>query len=548
MMSRTGGVSITESEPPDTYQFLDEFDLFSTSNLGMLNFLVARYYTLHPIVGNAIDLHVDICYSDLEIGGVDGEVKAAYEELFEDLDLVNQSYIWLLSYFLFGESVNIGRWDEEKSCWSEILWVPTEKVFIIEEKDKDDSNKLRRKYQFDRSGLDSVELLVGSTYRGYSDYYMNPFFVRSMFGTTSPRDWEPVDEFYVMHMSREIPWTLFKNRGVSMVLRVLRDLMYEENLLRANMKIARDRLSAPDLWKIGDPTSPEGWMPDASELADWRQTMRKAQADPNYEVFTHPFVTYENYGANSRLLPITPEIERLEERIANGLWTNREGMSGRGTSYGAATVDQQIREHRYGTHRGRLYLMIIADILKPVALARDYYMDSTAASKGKIKIGNRIKLMLPDFRRLLGGRRATKTFEEKRKKLALPDLLPKSRIRLQDSTDKVQTLMRMRDSDKTYIPDELILKEIGFTMKEVKDAQDKAQGSNQDPLVWARRKGESQVPGGGEMFPMPTPRGPVGPGPGPPPGVPGEPIFPRAPAGEGEEAEAITPPAPPGGE
>lgn len=566
------GANVQTVSPQDTSPFFSEFDLAIPRDLAVLNRLIDYYATFHPLIANSFDLHAEIAWSDFSITCQDASIQKDYEDLIDDLGLKKKLWACYHEWFKFGESVMVGAWNEDDKIWTEFTPIPMHKI-RVEQMTEPSTHKNVIKYYYqvspeDRRKMEAFANTAGGQTKYWTDYVSYDLSTNFIEAYLNYGDIIPIHEFYMFRVVR--PSNGYDLRGRSLGLRILRDALLEDYLQRAQLKVARDRLRAPDVWLIGDPDRP----PDDSEIDYWRTLVERQANDPNYQIVAAPPMELRNYSANLRLLQMEPEVNRIMERMALSLWTPLEGMKNysAATYAGQATL-QQVRESRYSTYRKIMEEEIIKKIFMPIAVARKYIKKTKTADGGAQLIlpslvnhprSSMIKQEIVNLevsmaeakhfkyedmveRMSIEGENMSKLMKiagkVSRRDLDLPTIVPKDRIRLQDNTEKLRVLLQIAGKDNYPIPFKFICEELGYNYDKIIEYYEEMK-EGVDPM-WqpaamktpsTERSGMGLgIPGGGFGGDLGGPSAELS----PPPGLEGMPG-----PGEGEALQGESPPPP----
>lgn len=175
----------------------------------------------------------------------------------------------------------------------------------------------------------------------------------------------------------------------------LKDLMHEDKLREAQMAVADGHITPMQIWKLG--SVEKGYVPTADELADFQDMLQQGEHQNLFRIVTHDAVTYETKGVQEGLLPITPELEAITERILIALYTSRGIVSGEGPSWSASVMAMKVLEGRY---QNKLYRLanIIKGLYKKIAIANDFYKATEAEVNHKVYKGKSDReLIIPEI-------------------------------------------------------------------------------------------------------------------------------------------------------
>lgn len=346
--------------------WLSEIDLVLPRSRHFLNNLIFTFYKQDGLVGNTIDLHTQITYSDFALTNIDEHVTAEYETILDNIDFRNKLYLMMLDYYLYGETFVVGEWDSHNYCWSDIHLRPPHCFTLRDESYQADevpvaNPELRIMYHRDMYH----EWIGKQTTNVTTDIYFSGLM---QFGAT---DVHEIDPFYVF-MVRDIPSGACI-RGHSCVTRALSWLLYARVLINANYRIARDRLKYPDVVEVGLPQYEWYGFATPQRIQDVMRQVQFASSDPNAFLVTPGDVKFNLATEKLRLLPLAAELEHCRKMISLALWSGVDEMAEkRAFSYASEFIHNRIREYRYAVHRNKFKKVLLSNVLLPIAVARGY--------------------------------------------------------------------------------------------------------------------------------------------------------------------------------
>ena len=210
----------TVRQGPEVYS-----PLWLNSNLNLprdratINAWCRSFYALNPLVHNAINLHSTYPISKLNIRCHNKKVEKFFNEMIEEIDLMNICVQIAQEYWLLGESFIYAELDEQNAKWSRLLiqnpdYIVVKKSVIASEpiimlrpdenlKNIVKSNKASDMEQKKQLGPHIVEYVK----RGQNI---------------------PLDNFYVSHLARRI--SPYEIRGTGMPVSIFRNLMLMDKL------------------------------------------------------------------------------------------------------------------------------------------------------------------------------------------------------------------------------------------------------------------------------------------------------------------------------
>ena len=109
---------------------------------------------------------------------------------------------------------------------------------------------------------------------------------------------------------------------------------YKDKLRTAQWLIAERHILPIKMVKIGNDNRPAS----EEDLETMQEELSNVAMDPLLTIVTHHAVDFDFVGANSKILPITNEMEQIETEFINALSLNKAIINGDGPSYSNAQV------------------------------------------------------------------------------------------------------------------------------------------------------------------------------------------------------------------
>lgn len=365
---------------------LSSINFYIPVERSILNQWVRYYYRFHPLVGNAIDFHTEMPMSRFGFKGIkDNSILQFYEEMAEELDLFNLLVDILREYFLLGEAVPYLYWDESYNCWTDAELINPDFINV-------------RGHPLLMTG--------GTTFKGYNSKYIIELIpdqsLRDFAGSTNPDDqllrnqMDPallealktgnnikLDPFNVSMILRK--QHRYEPRGTSIVLRILKDLMYEDKLREGQYSIAEGHITPKQIWKLGD----KDHIPTDDDLADFRNLLIDANNDPLFSIITHYAVSADFVGSAGKVMQLVPEFEFVYNRVLTGLFLNKSLAHGEGVSHQNASIALRALMSRYIQIRGMIEDWCENKIFTPVAIANGFFETTKAEIDHKVRVVNK---------------------------------------------------------------------------------------------------------------------------------------------------------------
>lgn len=330
-----------------------------------------RYYdAFHPILPNSLDIHTLFPISDFSFKGVnDPYVSRLYDFIKNDvLNLLNWVILVSSEYERLGEAFSFFQWDDFNGYFNSATILNPDLLEIYPFDWEGD-----RRFVISMDIPDTFQVLYDK--KNIDSRYQKMWMsldpvIRRCVESGLPIPLNPDNVFGMQRLQHA-----YDVRGTSQVLRVLKDLMYEDKLREAQMAVADGHITPYQIWKIGN--SQAGYVPTTDELKDWDDMLANAEHQNLYRIVTHSDVTYETKGIQDGLLNIAAEMDKIEDRILTALYTSRAMTTGEGPTYSNAVIGLKVLEGRYQNKLYRIALTI-RSLFKKIAFANDFY-ESTPA-------------------------------------------------------------------------------------------------------------------------------------------------------------------------
>lgn len=427
----------------------------------ILNHWIRYYFRFHPLVGNAIEFHSEIPISRFGLKGIPAQhtyILNFYEEMIEEMDMFMLLHDILKEFFLLGEAFPYLYWDPDFNCFTDSELINPDFVEVRGHPlvGTTRGSSYGGKYRF--------ELIPDQTLRDFVaseddldkelKAEMNPEFISAVKSGKNV----VLDTFNMSMISRK--QHRYEPRGTSIVLRCLKDLMYEDILREAQMKVAEGHIAPKQIWKLGDKEN----IPLPQDLEDFRQLVIDAHNDPVFSIVTHYALSYESHGSSGKILPLLPEFEFIYNRILTALFMNKSLAHGEGPNYATASVAMRALMSRYIQIRGVLEDWCFAKVFLPVAVANEFWIqpESNVSGSGPY-------LNLPSSRKPI-----------------VPQIDWRAKANLLDDSTIKQSMLELLRNGK--IPVKMICDTFELDYEYVKTWMEKEQGSVFDPVYQDARK------------------------------------------------------------
>jgi hypothetical protein len=355
-----GGNGDVGKQGPDLYS-----PLWLNSNLNLprdratINAWCRSFYALNPFVHNAINLHSTYPISKLNIKCPNKDIEKFFNDMIEEIDLMNICVQMAQEYWLLGETFVYSEMDESRGKWSRLLIqnpdymivrptvVANEPVISM----KSDSNLERIVFSNKPSDIEQRKQLpqhvVDCVRRGQNI---------------------PLDNFHVSHLANKI--SPYESRGTGLPVCIFRNLMLFDKIRESKFAQADNMINPLTIVKIGS----ENYKPTPMDLEAWRNVFAEAQYDKDFKIFTHEGVTVERVGYGQGIYDTSGDITQLVKEIYVGLQVPAVLMDGGAdTTYANGGVALDVLKQRYMQFRNMLAIWLKRKIFAPVSKIQGFY-------------------------------------------------------------------------------------------------------------------------------------------------------------------------------
>jgi len=356
-----GGDSVKQI--PEVYS-----PLWMTSNLNLprdratVNAWCRSFYALNPIVHNAINLHSTYPISKLQIKCHNPEVQKFFDDMIEELDLMNICVQIAQEYWLLGEAFVYAELDKYKGKWSRLVIQNPDYMVVKRTVNANeplimltpDENLKRIVFSNKPHDIEQRKQI--------SEYIVN---------CVKKGDTIPLESFNVSHLARKI--SPYEIRGTGLPVCIFRQLMLFDKLRESKYAQADNMINPLTLVKIGSEGA-DGLKPTFADLEAWRQVFEEAQYDKDFKIFTHPGVTVERVGYGSGLVDISNDVGQLIKEIYVGLQVPSVLMDGGSdTTYANGGVALDVLRQRYMQFRNMMSQWLRRKIFAPISKIQGFY-------------------------------------------------------------------------------------------------------------------------------------------------------------------------------
>lgn len=358
-----GGNGDTVKQAPEVYS-----PLWINSNQNLprdratINAWCRSFYALNPFVHNAINLHSTYPISKLNIKCPNKDIEKFFNDMIEEIDLMNICVQIAQEYWLLGEAFVYAELDESRGKWSRLLIqnpdymivkrtvVANEPIIML----KPDKNLEKIVFSNRPSDIEQRKQLnshiIDSVKRGENI---------------------PLDNFHVSHLARRI--SPYEIRGTGLPVCIFRQLMLFDKLRESKYAQADNMINPLTLVKVGT-DGPDGLHPTFADLEAFRNIMEEAQYDKDFKIITHSGVSIERVGYGQGIYDISGDITQIIKEIYVGLQVPPVLMDGGAdTTYANGGVALDVLRQRYMQFRNMMSIWLKRKIFAPISKIQGFY-------------------------------------------------------------------------------------------------------------------------------------------------------------------------------
>lgn len=326
-------------------------------------------YDNEPIVAAGIDFYSDFPLAGFKIECGSPYVKGYFEKLSKKLNLITLMPQIAHHYYLHGDVILFATIDCPK-CGG----------MGVDKKTNDTCDHEGATISHvDILNPDYIEITPGFGNMPASYYYTpDENLIRVV------REQQPKEQFNMIpealrpiilqgqpiKLSNDAVWHLkhgsnyFAPYGTSLLKRLMGVYAYKDKLRTAQWLIAERHILPIKMVKIGNDNRPAS----EEDLETMQEELANVAMDPLLTIVTHHAVDFDFVGANSKILPITNEMEGIETEFINALSLNKAIINGDGPSYSNAQVGLLALNKRLDQIRNQVAYWIEERIFRQVAL------------------------------------------------------------------------------------------------------------------------------------------------------------------------------------
>lgn len=354
-----GGTGDVVKQSPGIYT-----PLWLDSNMNLprdratINAWCRSFYALNPFVHNAINLHSTYPISKLNIKCPNKDIEKFFNDMIEEIDLMNICVQIAQEYWLLGESFVYAELDESKGKWSRLL-IQNPDFMIVQRTVVADEPRIMLRPD------ENLKKIVSSNRP--TDIEQRKQLNQHIINCVKRNENIPLDNFHVSQLARRI--SPYEIRGTGLPVCIFRQLMLMDRLRESKYAQADNMVNPLTLVKIGS----ADFKPTFADLEAWRNVFESAQNDKDFKVFTHEGVTVERVGYGQGIYDISGDITQLIKEIFIGLQMPSVIADGSDITYANGGVALDALKQRYMQFRNMMSVWLKRKIFAPISKIQSFY-------------------------------------------------------------------------------------------------------------------------------------------------------------------------------
>lgn len=414
-----------------------------------LNKWKRHYYYSEPIVGAACELHSEFPLSTFDVVHEDSGLQKEFQGWMDDLGMYDFLLDMLLEYWVIGEAFPFGFLDNIEDPHT------FEKFVLL------DPSLVEVKYDplVGKTGEPVLSLGMSNTIndivnKGSGDKETGDLYAKipqDVIDASKSGEKMPLSNLQCYQFKRKADY--FSLRGVSIIERCLKTLMYRDKLREAQYVVADRHITPKEFYMIGT----EQQKATSAELNNFRDLLAETYNQPNQAIIWHHALKIQWEGANGRILPLQPEFQYIDKQLAIALLINEGIVTAERQPYASTSVALDVMIQRYLSLRMRVEEWLRNFVFKTVCSLNKIVKPYQFEIDHKIRVGR------------------------KERNLWLPDV-KWNKANLRDDIPKLQFLMQA--VDKGFLPAEYLYTPLDYKKEDVltKLAEEKERKKKETPV------------------------------------------------------------------
>ncbi len=350
----------TVKQTPEVYS-----PLWLNSNLNLprdratINAWCRSFFALNPFVHNAVSLHSTYPISKLSIKCPNKDIEKFFDDMIEEIDLMNICVQIAQEYWLLGEAFVYAELDEGKGKWSR-LHIQNPDFMIVKRTVVASEPIIQLRPD------ENLKKIIFSNRP--TDIEQRKQLNQHIIDSVRRGENIPLDNFHVSHLARRI--SPYEIRGTGLPVCIFRQLMLFDKLRESKYAQSDNMINPLTLVKIGS----ADYKPTFADLEAWRSVFEEAQYDKDFKIFTHEGVAVERVGWGQGIYDISGDITQLIKEIYVGLFVPPVMMDGGSdTTYANGGVALDVLRQRYMQFRNMMSTWLKTKIFAPISKIQGFY-------------------------------------------------------------------------------------------------------------------------------------------------------------------------------
>lgn len=341
--------------------------LFQMANLQLprdritMNAWNRNFYDTHPLVHNCINLHATYPISKINIKCKDRKIEQFFNDMAQDIDLINILQSVALEFFKMGEVFPYAELDEHNGVWKSIIIQNPDYIHIK-------TSILSGEAVISMRPDAALQRLVHSNHP--ADIQLRRQISEEIIYHVKKGNNIPLDNFHISHLyMKSSPYDV---HGTSPIVSIYKDLMLYDKLRESKFAQADNLVNPITLVKVGGGAEGE-YHPTGDDLEKYRQIFEAAQYDKDFKIITHAGVTVERVGASGAIIDINQDMTFILDNILHGLMVPKAVITQEGASFNSATVGLEVLKQRYEAFRNMMAQWLTKKIFAPISEIQEFY-------------------------------------------------------------------------------------------------------------------------------------------------------------------------------
>jgi hypothetical protein len=315
------------------------YDFSQNEELAKVRAFTRLLYTTDPIIGSCVDIFSRFPILGGHVECKDNRIEDFYGEAFYDEDHLD--YEEFLEdtgreYYIAGEAWPFGTFNEDLGIWD------NEELLNADDIKVERSPFLKDPRYFIKLPWTIRQVL--QTRQPVWEYNRLVKEYPELTAYTSENSFMPVSNILLNQIKFKAD--TFNVRGIPLLTRAMRSVLQQE-MLNTAMDAIADRLYTPlILCKLGasatDLGTTQPWIPDEDDLENFELALDAALAGDFRALIYNFAVTMENVFGREQMPDLTPDFERIEDRILQTFGLSRTFLTGaqEGQTYAADALNK----------------------------------------------------------------------------------------------------------------------------------------------------------------------------------------------------------------